>query len=66
MNRYILVCRECDPDGGTPIPFACPEDRGKWAAEHRDGTGHDRWIVLDTVQDAAARAHAAAPEPADG
>lgn len=44
---YVLVCRECDPESESPIPFESPEARGAWAAEHRRGTGHDRWVVLD-------------------
>lgn len=30
-----------------PIPFQTPQERGKWAAEHTKGTGHDSWIVLE-------------------
>lgn len=42
---YVLFCRHCDED--TPIPFESPEARGKWAAEHTKGTGHQWWIVVD-------------------
>jgi len=45
---YLLVCLECgDPDRPLPIPFGSAAERGKWAAEHTRGTGHDRWIVMD-------------------
>jgi hypothetical protein len=45
---YLLVCRQCgDPERSLPIPFDSPAERGKWAAEHTSGTGHDRWIVRD-------------------
>lgn len=45
---YLLVCRECgDPERPLPIPFESPAARGKWAAEHTQATGHDRWIVKD-------------------
>ncbi|GJF06587.1 hypothetical protein [Pseudonocardia sp. D17] len=47
---YLLWCRECEdePSPDNAIPFGSPAERGKWAAEHRRGTGHDRWLVLDT------------------
>jgi hypothetical protein len=44
---YVLVCRECDPDDPLPMPFGSAAERGRWAAEHTAGTGHNRWIVLD-------------------
>lgn len=45
---YLLVCLECgDPERPLPIPFGSPAERGKWAAEHTRGTGHDRWLVKD-------------------
>lgn len=40
----ILVCRLCN---ATPIPFSSYRERGRWAAAHRDGTGHDRWFCMD-------------------
>lgn len=46
-----LVCRDCDGDEvmlWTPIPFESYERRGKWAAAHTAGTGHDRWFCGDT------------------
>jgi hypothetical protein len=42
---YVLVCKECDPL--LPMPFASAAERGKWAAEHTRGTGHDKWFVRD-------------------
>jgi hypothetical protein len=42
---YLLLCRACSTD--TPIPFDSAEARGKWAAEHRDSTGHDTWWAPD-------------------
>ncbi|MFJ5984354.1 DUF6221 family protein [Lentzea sp. NPDC092896] len=42
---FLLVCRECDVD--EPIPFSSAEERGKWAAGHRDATGHDSWWSHD-------------------
>lgn len=45
---YILICRECgDGENALPMPFESAEARGKWAAEHTRGTGHDRWFVID-------------------
>lgn len=45
---YVLVCRDCgDPDRPLPMPFESAAARGKWAAEHTRGTGHDHWLVLD-------------------
>lgn len=46
---YLLSCLECDDEGGGPLilPFDSAEGRGKWAAAHTRGTGHDRWFVKD-------------------
>jgi len=45
---YVLVCRECgDGDDAVAMPFSSPEERGKWAAAHTRGTGHDRWLCDD-------------------
>jgi hypothetical protein len=45
---YVLVCRDCgDGDDALPIPFESAAARGRWAAAHTQGTGHDRWLVLD-------------------
>ncbi len=47
---YVLVCRECsEQDGNRPLvmPFGSAAERGKWAAAHTGGTGHDRWFVAD-------------------
>ena len=44
---YMLVCLECDQDMNLPMPFASAEERGKWCAAHRKGTGHDRWFCPD-------------------
>jgi hypothetical protein len=44
---FVLFCRVCDPDLEMPIPFTTPEARGRHAAAHRDGTGHDAWLVVD-------------------
>jgi hypothetical protein len=50
---YLLACRECgDPDHPLIMPFGSPAERGKWAAEHTRGTGHDRWWVKDRVREA--------------
>jgi len=45
---YLINCLQCD-DQSRPlaIPFESAEARGKWAAEHRVGTGHYRWHVRD-------------------
>ena len=46
---YLLVCRICDRDQEPwIIPFSSPAERGKWAATHTRGTGHDQWWVHDT------------------
>jgi hypothetical protein len=42
---FVLVCRICTPE--LPMPFPSAEARGKWAAAHTRGTGHDSWIVID-------------------
>lgn len=47
---FVICCRDCDDACGgepTPIPFLTPEARGRWATEHKRGTGHDRWTVID-------------------
>lgn len=43
VTYYLLICRECDPKLQLPMPFESAEARGKWAAAHTGGTGHDRW-----------------------
>lgn len=45
QTAYVLLCRVCG--GDNPIPFPNPEERGRWAAEHTAGTGHDRWWSKD-------------------
>lgn len=51
---YVLICRDCSPEASLDplnlvgdMPFPSAEARGKWAKEHKDATGHDRWIVID-------------------
>lgn len=47
---YLLVCLDCGEvvdDDALVMPFESAEARGKWAAAHRRGTGHDRWWVKD-------------------
>lgn len=44
---FVLFCRVCDPDLTSPIPFTSAEARSRHAAAHRDGTGHDSWLVID-------------------
>ena len=46
---YVLNCQVCDEESGMELdmPFESPADRGRWAAEHKAGTGHDRWLVRD-------------------
>jgi hypothetical protein len=48
---YVLSCRDCEAESGIslPIPFASAEARGRWASEHKAGTGHDSWIVTDEL-----------------
>jgi hypothetical protein len=48
-TAYVLVCRACAEGWAEPlpIPFESAEARGKWAAAHRDATGHDSWWVKD-------------------
>lgn len=50
----VLVCRVCSPDADMVIPFSNYAARGRWAAEHTDGTGHASWLVLDQDEDVAA------------
>jgi hypothetical protein len=50
---YLLVCRECgDGEDALVMPFESAEARGKWAAAHTRGTGHDRWFVKDEARHA--------------
>lgn len=46
---YVLRCLQCDDDSDMTldIPFPTAAARGRWAADHRDGTGHDRWFVTE-------------------
>lgn len=50
---YVLVCLVCDPDSDAPMPFGSAEERGKWAAAHKVGTGHEHWLVADQPKAAA-------------
>lgn len=47
MTFYLLRCLTCDEWGGRDlvIPFGSESERGKYAAAHTKGTGHDRWNV---------------------
>lgn len=45
-TTYLLVCRLCG-DGELVMPFESAQARGRWAAEHTKGTGHDQWWVCD-------------------
>lgn len=45
---YLLICRECG-DGDLVMPFDSPAERGKWAAAHTAGTGHQRWFVTESA-----------------
>lgn len=50
---YLLICRVCgDDDLALPMPFDTPRERGQWAAQHRNGTGHDSWRVWDEPRSA--------------
>ena len=54
MPSHLLLCRECgDPDHPLIMPFATAVERGKWAAEHTQATGHDHWWVYDSPKPAA-------------
>jgi len=45
---YLLLCCDCgDPGRPLPIAFGSAAERGKWASEHTEATGHDRWWVHD-------------------
>jgi hypothetical protein len=48
---YVILCRVCNPDledaRNLWMPFETAEARGRWAAEHKRATGHDRWFVID-------------------
>jgi hypothetical protein len=45
---YLLLCIPCaDPELLLPMPFGSAGERGKWAAAHTAGTGHNEWIVKD-------------------
>lgn len=50
---YVLVCRVCDPEAESPIPFESAEARGRWATDHTAGTGHENWIVVDQPAESA-------------
>lgn len=45
---FLLICRECEPDD-LVLPFTSAADRGSWAADHREATGHDRWFTQDAL-----------------
>lgn len=45
---YLLVCRECG-NGDLVMPFTSQAERGKWAAGHTRGTGHNRWFVTESA-----------------
>jgi hypothetical protein len=45
---YLLICRECG-NGDLVMPFSSPAGRGKWAAGHTAGTGHQRWFVTEST-----------------
>ncbi len=50
---HVMRCVDCDEAAGekTVMPFPSPEARGRWAAEHTLGTGHNRWAdVVDLTQ----------------
>lgn len=51
-KSYLLVCRLCG-DGDLVMPFASPAERGKWAADHTRGAGHDKWWVADSPEQMA-------------
>lgn len=48
-GKCIIVCRECSDAANGPmfIPFTSYQKRGKWAAAHKTGTGHDKWFCVD-------------------
>lgn len=48
-GKCIIVCRTCSTtaDMVALIPFSDYAARGKWAAAHTKGTGHDSWLCLD-------------------
>jgi hypothetical protein len=54
---YLLACRACEENSGVTdpkewliMPFGSAEERGKWAAAHSLGTGHDNWWVHDQTE----------------
>jgi hypothetical protein len=48
---YLLACRDCgDPERPLAMPFGSAAERGKWASEHTQATGHDRWWVKYAVR----------------
>lgn len=51
VTFFLLLCRECY--GEDPIPFGSAEERGRWASEHRNATGHDKWFVKDVAEASA-------------
>lgn len=59
---YLLVCRQCG-NGDLVIPFDSPEARGKWAAAHRDSTGHDQWRCAEGNPGTAVLNEPSSPEP---
>lgn len=48
-GKCVIVCRTCSDEGGliALVPFVTYAHRGKWAALHTQGTGHDSWLCLD-------------------
>jgi hypothetical protein len=46
---YTLTCLSCTPH--LPKPFPTADARGRWAAQHQAGTGHDSWRVIDPAEE---------------
>lgn len=48
---FLLWCRECTPvpELDNALPFTSMAERGRWAAAHRAGTGHDKWLAPDPL-----------------
>lgn len=46
---FLLWCLVCHPvpTADNPMPFGSAAERGRWAAAHTRGTGHDTWRVID-------------------
>jgi hypothetical protein len=48
---FLLACLDCgNPEKPLVMPFGSSGERGHWAAEHTEETGHEHWWVQDVPE----------------